>query len=874
MLERDISTGTLMKPLHPFVTAEPGQFINEYEVVRVLGEGGMGIVYLVRSPTDPERLLALKTPKVLRLSLSSETRRQARFAQETTLAHRLRHPGIARFIDAGTHEGLPYFVMEYVDGEAITTYCTQRRLSIRERVSLFVQACDAVAHAHQHLIVHRDLKPSNIFVVERDHIAPRTKLLDFGIAKLLDDEGDHPALTTATQAPMTRQYAAPEQVRGDVVSIATDTYALGVVLYELLVGAPPYVLEGASPARAEHLILNAEPGAPSRAARLRGKDAAGYVKALRGDLDAIVLKALQKNPEQRYRSVGALARDLRRYLHGEPVLARPGALRLRAATYVQRHTTSLALTATALLLLVVFSAFHAVRIGVERDRAEREAAAAEAYATILEDIFESPDPNIAQGEVITALDLLSQGTARARGLPAELEARVLRTIGHTYIQLSEYGQADSVLLRALTLHDSIPAVSPADLVRAQLAMTSLRLYQGQYAEADSLLRESFTLLRPANPADGFFLADVYNGMSIVAQARGDFYSADSLLSRAIAAHQRAEDADTRPFDTGEQDYLIMLTNHGIALTGLGDYARADSVYVDALEQAELHFGPQSVQTAALWRERASLSLRRDHYELAERQARSAASIYRAAFGTGHIETAVAEQVLGVALVQRGKLEEARAFFESSLRTSEALVGPSHRYALQNRIELAKVHQRLGQFDTAAHHFTELLAAARSSLGANHPEFAQYLSNYGAFNVVRGRLDLAEDAYEEALAIRQAALPAEHPGIASTLSGLGNTLTLQGKAAAAIPVLTEAVAIYVVTLDASNTRLAKARLRLGRALLLEDRWEEAEPVLRASHEVLAAARGTEHTDTVDAAGLLAELYRRQGRAAEAAHYTSL
>ena len=390
-----------------------GREVGRYRVIRRIAEGGMGTVFEAHRADDVfAKTVAIK---ICAATLVGETTRD-RFRRERQILARLEHPRIARILDGGTTDaGAPYFVMEYVDGLPLDRYVEERRLGLDERLRLFCDVCEAVAYAHRNLVVHRDLKPSNI-LVDADGCV---KLLDFGIAKLLAEgtEGSQPQATRTLFRVMTPEYAAPEQVRGDPVTTATDVYALGVLLYELVTGRRPYRVERSAPSEWERAVLEQEPIRPSarvstrpEAAGSEGREKAALTglqprqlrRRLRGDLDRIILKALQKEPERRYSSAEALASDIRRHLEGLPVSAHGDALTYRARKFVRRHRVGVA--AAGLVFIALIGAL--VATSWQARRAEREARKAEAVKDFLKSLFSASDPALAQGKQRTATQLL------------------------------------------------------------------------------------------------------------------------------------------------------------------------------------------------------------------------------------------------------------------------------------------------------------------------------------------------------------------------------------------------------------------------------------------------------------------------------------
>jgi serine/threonine-protein kinase len=483
-----------------------GRRIGPFEVVRELGRGGMGAVYLAeRVDGEFEQQVALK---VIKRGMDTDHVLQ-RFYNERQILAQLEHPNIARLHDGGmTEDGLPYFVMEYVDGEPITEYCNAGRLSVDDRLDLFVQVCDAVQYAHQNLIVHRDLKPSNILVTDDGTV----KLLDFGIAKLLSKE-DRVPITQTGMRVLTPRYAAPEQVRGGVVTTATDVYALGLVLYELLTGHRPYRIDRHVQSEIERVVCEVEPVRPSTAVRsvqeverpdgrtdtitpetvsaARSSRAARLRRRLRGDLDTIVLMALRKEPERRYPSAEALREDVRRHRSGQTVTAQPDTLAYRAKKFVGRHRWGVGTTVLIVFILMGFT----FQVMQERDRAQTEAEKAEQVTEFLISLFDASNPYAAaeSPEDMRVADLLD---AAEQELQAEsprnplVQATLFHTLGRVNNRLSRYEKADSFLTRAHTVrHRLLPEDHP-DLYHSYDAWAHHYLTQVATYRSASMLHAS------------------------------------------------------------------------------------------------------------------------------------------------------------------------------------------------------------------------------------------------------------------------------------------------------------------------------------------------------------------------------------------------
>jgi serine/threonine-protein kinase len=522
-----------------------GQRVGPWRIVEPVGHGGMGLVYLAERADDEfAQRVALK---LIRMPLATPEL-LSRFRSERQILANLNHPHIASLLDGGTSDGgVPYVAMEYVDGRALDRYCDEERLSIRDRLDLFLAVCDAVSHAHRNLIVHRDLKPGNILVTGDG----TPKLLDFGIAKLLDPGDSTPSETQTGMLLMTPAYASPEQVRGEPVTTASDVYSLGIILYELLTGRRPYDVSTTDPVEVVRVVCDTMPNRPSSAAvtadaepstspeersRLRRTAPDRLHKQLSGDLDNIALMALRKEPERRYGSVEALAQDVRKYLRGLPVLAGPDTWRYRVSKFITRNRAAVSGTAAALLLVTALVSFYTVRLATERDRARLEAAKADQVASFLQGIFEVADPNRTQGENVSARELLDRGAGRIGAELAdqpEVQATMLGVIGGVYMSLGLWDQALALRDSALTMTRALYGASSLETAHAMNGVASALTLSGRYPEADTLYRRSLDLMRRHLGDSDPEIAVTVMGLADIQQELGAFQQADSLYTEAL-----------------------------------------------------------------------------------------------------------------------------------------------------------------------------------------------------------------------------------------------------------------------------------------------------------------------------------------------------
>lgn len=460
----------------------PGTLIGRYRIRRLLGRGGMGAVYLAeRADQQFDQQVALKL--IGRDMPGGSLARRFR-AERQILAH-LNHLNIARLLDGGaSDDGVPYIAMEYIEGTRIDLYCRQQRLDLRQRLQLFQQVCEAVQYAHQNLIVHRDIKPSNILVAADG----TPKLLDFGIAKLIDPQqtGSTDGLTRIYERVLTPEHASPEQVRGEPVGTVSDVYSLGVLLYELLTGVRPFALLGRTLEQIEEVICKLQPSKPSAAATC--KDAPrGLARALAGDLDNIVLRAMHKEPQRRYASAAALSDDIQRYLDDRPVQARPDAWTYRATKFLRRNLVAASLAVAVTLVIAVVVSFYTVQLTAQRDRAATEAAKSAQVAQFLTDIFRVADPAQAQGRQITALELLERGAQDIERRLADqplVRADLLFAIALSYENLSAYDRAGPLLEESLAIKSAARLEETREYVEMLYELANLRRLEGRSSEAE------------------------------------------------------------------------------------------------------------------------------------------------------------------------------------------------------------------------------------------------------------------------------------------------------------------------------------------------------------------------------------------------------
>ncbi|HEY7728705.1 MAG TPA: serine/threonine-protein kinase, partial [Candidatus Eisenbacteria bacterium] len=531
-LERDLA-GIADRILEEGIGGGAPRTIGPYRLIRVIGEGGMGVVYLAER-TDLENRVAIK---ILRDAWLSPARRERFAAEQRTLAQ-LNHPSIARLYDADSlPDGTPWFAMEYVEGVPITEYCAAHACPIATRLELVRAVCEAVLHAHQLAVIHRDLKPSNILVT-RDW---RVKLLDFGIAKPVDALASGVDQTRTELRLMTPGYAAPEQLRGQGLGVHTDIYALGVILYELLTGRLPFPTSDRSPAELQRILTDRAPEPPSIAAR-EASERPGWVRALwseRGaawaDLDVLCLKAMQPDPERRYRTVDSLIRDLDHYLRGEPLEARPDTLGYRLGKYLRRHWRPVSAAAAVFLVVVGLVAFYTVRLTRARNAAVAEAERTRRIQEFVNGIFEGGDEEAGPAESLRVVTLLGRGVQEAQALTGEpaIQAELYQTLGGIYQKLGDLDRADSLFRAALTERRIHLGPDHPDVAKSLVALGLLRADQSDLDEAERLVREGLAMAQRRARSQPAEVARATTALGLVLENRGSYGPAIEVLTRAV-----------------------------------------------------------------------------------------------------------------------------------------------------------------------------------------------------------------------------------------------------------------------------------------------------------------------------------------------------
>jgi serine/threonine-protein kinase len=770
--------------------------IDNYRTLQVIGHGGMGTVFLAeRADGQYDHRVALK---LIRLGIDSDAAVR-RFLAERQIVARLDHPNIARLLDGGvTGEGRPYFVMEYVAGRPITDHCDESRLSIEARLRLFLALGGAVQYAHGHLVVHRDLKPGNVLVTADGQV----KLLDFGIAKLLEGDreaGDVSLLTRTRERVLTPAHAAPEQILGEAVTTAVDVYAMGVLLYELLTGRRPHEPAGLTETEFERRVVEAEPIRPSQvpltqsvaAARATRPERLG--RMLTGDLDTICLTALRRDPARRYRSVEHLVEDVRRYLAGMPIAAREDTLAYRAGKFVGRHRVGVAMAAALFLIVTAFAGIvtvQSLRLADERDKARQVAA-------LLVDLFEVADPSEARGESITAREVLDRGVERIRGQLAgqpEVQAELLEVVGRVYRNLGLYQQAMPLVAGALDARRRSFGPEHPDVAALAADLGELQRLSGDYRAAESTLRNVVALDRSREPSPR--AARTLNHLGKVLVATGRLDEAEEVARHAM---QMA----TATLGALHEEVAESLNTIAAVRFTKGDDAAAEPLFRQALDIRRQRLGQDHPLVPAVLNNLASLLSRRGDHPAAESAYREALDIYRRLFGSEHPRIATTINNLGLTFLARQRPEEAEPLFRESLAMRRRLLPATHPDIAQSASNLGLLLQTTGRLRDAEPLYREALDVRRQALGVVHPLYAQSLNNLALLRQAQGDLQEAQRLFEQALAILTKALGPRHLLVATSHHNLGALFRARRETDLAERHFREALAIRAALLPAGH-----------------------------------------------------------------------
>jgi serine/threonine-protein kinase len=757
-----------------------------YRILKLLGEGGMGVVYLA----ERDDLGAEVAIKVLRDAWLSPARRE-RFASEQRTLAQLNHPSIARLYDADTAEdGTPWFVMEYVDGIPLTQFCQRHGSSVEQRLQLFRSVCEAVQHAHSHAVIHRDLKPSNVLVKSDGSV----RLLDFGIAKQIESLELQADQTMTGLRFMTPAYASPEQICGDRVGVGTDVFSLGVILYELLTNQLPFDLSGLTPAEAAIVMTEHEPSKPSAASRRTTAEANSCSLTLSNsawaDLDVLCLKAMHKDPLRRYRSVEALTRDVDHYLNGEPLEARPDAWLYRMRKFVRRNRRVVVASAVSIILIIALVTFFAVRLAKARDAALAEAAHTQRTQQFMTNLFQGGDAAAGPSDSLRVITILDRGVQEAKTLDNDpkVQAELYQNLGGIYQKLGKFDQADSLLHSALDQRRLLFGTDSPEVAESLTALGLLRSEQAHLDEAEQLVQRGLDMTKRHLPPNHPAVARATLAFGKVLAQRGSYDQAIHALDEAVRIQSAPGMAPA--------DLVASLSALADAHYSAGHYEICKSLYARILEMHRQIYGAQHPLIADDLGSLAAVQRDLGYYSEAERLDRQALDIARSYYGDKHPKTASRLTALAESLTYEKKYDESVFALEQALAIQEHVYGPVHPSVAETLNELGNVASMRDQLDEAEARFRRAAEIYRAVYGDHHYLVAIALSNVAGIYMDKKDYPRAEQLFRDV------------------------------------------VRRYKETLPADNVNLAIARIKLGRTLLRQGRYKDAESETLAGYTILA------------------------------------
>jgi serine/threonine-protein kinase len=729
-----------------------GDRVGPYRLAGVLGHGGMGTVYLAER-ADAEYTARVAVKFVRGALAMPELARRLRLERQVLAG--LQHPSIARLLDGGTTaDGTPYLVMEHVEGQPIDHWCDARALALRDRLRLFLRVCDAVQYAHQSLVVHRDLKPSNI-LVQADGTPT---LVDFGIAKLLDADVSDGAETTTTLALMTPAYASPEQVLGRRVTVATDVYSLGVVLYRLLTGRLPFDLADATPGEIERRVTGDEPPRPSQIARDRAA-----ARQLAGDLDTIVSKALRKEPSRRYGTVADLAEDVQRHLDGRPVLARRDTFVYVAGKFARRHRGALAVAAGVVVLVGGLTAIYTTRLAGERDVARAEAARADRAVEFLKNVFLEASPDASEGRSLTAAQLLDRGVSRIQTDLADqpvTQADLMTVMGDVYRGLGMYREAETQLRQALEIRRRTGAPADSGLAELFSTLSVVTRVAGTYAAADTFAQLGVDLRRRLSGTENKPYLDVLNNLAEAQRSMGNWAAAESLYRENLAIRRRI-------FPPVHRDISESLNNLALLLHSEGKYADAEAMAREALAMKIALGAPARFEVSNGQSNLAIILTSERKYAEAESLFVSALADRRATFGPDEPRTLNTQQWYGYLLYALGRPDEAESLLRDALRRMRVRLAPDHPFARYATQWLALALSARGRHDSAVATGRRALTLYEQTVGPRHASTLGARRSLGLVEAAAGNRAAAESLLVAAYEGQRVLLGATHPSTEET-----------------------------------------------------------------------------------------------------------
>jgi serine/threonine-protein kinase len=801
-----------------------GTKVGAYRISEVIARGGMGTVYRgERADGEFEHTVAIK---VIRMGMDTPENIRL-FNRERNILAGLNHPGIAKLFDGGVIEnGIPYLIMEYVDGTPIDQYCNKNDLSITERLELFKAVCRAVQHAHNNLIIHRDLKPDNILITEQEQV----KILDFGIAKLLDNEEDSDENITRTQARiLTPKYAAPEQFTGQNITLHTDIYALGVLLYKLLTNTHPFDFNNKDITEIEKIIKEKNPLKPS------SRKGAG--KELQGDLEAIILKAMRKEKSARYNSVAELLEDLQRFEENLPVLAQKESTTYRTRKFLKRNKRPIAAFVIFLLSIVGLTGYYTYQLAQERNQARLEAKKAEEVTDFLIRIFGASDPEEAKGDNIPVQHFLETGVDRIDEMDNQpkVKAALLMTMGQVYDKLGEYEKSKPLHEEAVKISEKVYQEPHPDLVEAYINKGLLEVDLGNFASAESLYKKGIEIMENLGNRPDTLYGNTLSNLALLYEEKGE-------PKKAVPIHKKAVALDKQLYPEGHRKIAISLNHLALAQQKSGNLQQARINFEETLgiltnQLEEDH--PRTITTthnlALLYRELGMV-------DRAIPMMEKALAMRKKIYDGEHILIASSLTSMGHLYREKGQLEESISRHKQSLNMVSSLFGESSMYTGFALSGLGRSFMLQGNYEKAEETLrrsADIIEEAAGSESAHTMHAKKFL---GDLFLLQGKHTKAQELYEQTEDHLYKVFDRTHPTYAMLLKSFGRLYIARDSLKKAQSYLERSIARFQQKFPDTHWRLAEARLELGRALYLSGDYSTSRELLEENIPYIRNLRG--------------------------------
>ncbi len=772
--------------------------VKNYRLIDKLGRGGMGTVYMAER--DDNLFNNRVAVKILRRGMDTEDILN-RFRNERQILARLNHPNITHLLDGGiTSDGRPYFVMEYVEGIPITQYCDKKKLSPLQRLHLFIQICDALEYAHQNLVIHRYLKPENILVTPQGNV----KLLDFGIAKLLDPKHSRPyTLPGKGNNIMTPEYASPEQICGKPMNTSSDIYQLGLVLYSLLSGHSPQKTEGYSLKEAERIILDKIPEKPSQIilklspeklfdiCENRSISPARLKSFLKGDIDTIILRAVKKNPKERFSTVMELKGDILRFNKGEPIISRGENVGYKLIKFTRRNLIPIFFATLFLTTLLLFGAFHHFSIAEQRNHAQQEAAKAAHVTAFMMDLFEANDPALSQGDELTARELLEKAETRIallEGQP-EIQAEMFDVTGQIYRRLGLFDRSEELLNNSLELRIELYGSDHPETMTAFDQIGLLYSDMGHFEAADSLHRKVLMSRENTLASNDPAIAESYSNLAYVVRRTGNISEAENMYRKSFEIRQKTLGAEhpltieslsslgvtllnkARYIESEailsdvlyrrrgylgshHPDLAMSINNLGAVSLNLGNFSNAEQLFEESYEMRKSLFGEMHPKVALVRNNLGIAQLEQKNYEMASYHFKSALQIRKEILGDHNVATAISRFCLGDLYWQMNRYDDAYYMLSKAYEVFKSQLSPAHSFAARTQMLLGLTHLGLSNYDAAYEFMSNGFEKVKEVHNENSLEMAIARWHYGIYLSKTGEHNSAAESLQASLQILQ------------------------------------------------------------------------------------------------------------------------